>query len=452
MASWGTKHGETYHDLLGLHHSMLLRRRMRGVGPDATDWRERVETLLAAWPQRLADQEVLRASLPMVEPLADTVGYLYTALFRDNPALRGLFPESLHAQQERFAWSLKRLMVDLDRPEVIVPLFAELGRAHRKLGVRTVHYGPFGSAFLEALRLRAGAAWRAEYEAAWLRAYDFVAEVMSAAAENDLGEPPYVKATVVHHELRRPDLAVLHVQPAEPYPYRAGQYATVESPRLPHSWRSYSIANAPTEQGTVELHVRATGTGRLSDVLVHHTRVGDELRLGPARGTVTLTPVFGAGVLLAAGGTGLATAKALLGELARLRDLCIDIRELQRRKLLAGADGLTGLDVDARDHAADEERQPQLVARRDDAVRLDGGACRSCNGGLHTHRRGTRSDLGGLPSAGSEEQHRTDEGNVELQARHVTVLPWQDLPDRGAAGLPPLRNRAPPAARAARSG
>jgi NAD(P)H-flavin reductase/hemoglobin-like flavoprotein len=317
VASWGTKHGETYHDLLGLHHSMLLRRRMRGVGPDATDWRERVETLLAAWPQRLADQEVLRASLPMVEPLADTVGYLYTALFRDNPALRGLFPESLHAQQERFAWSLKRLMVDLDRPEVIVPLFAELGRAHRKLGVRTVHYGPFGSAFLEALRLRAGAAWRAEYEAAWLRAYDFVAEVMSAAAENDLGEPPYVKATVVHHELRRPDLAVLHVQPAEPYPYRAGQYATVESPRLPHSWRSYSIANAPTEQGTVELHVRATGTGRLSDVLVHHTRVGDELRLGPARGTVTLTPVFGAGVLLAAGGTGLATAKALLGELAR---------------------------------------------------------------------------------------------------------------------------------------
>lgn len=296
---------------------MLLRRRMRDGGPDTSDWTERVEALLAAWPGRLADQRVLRESLPTVEPLADTVGYLYAALFRDNPSLRRLFPDSLHAQQERFAWSLKTLIDNLDRPDTIVPLFAELGRAHRKLGVRTVHYGPFGSAFLEALRGRAGAALRPEHEAAWRRAYDFLAAVMSNAAESDLGAPPYVRATVVHHELRRPDLAVLHVQPAEPYPYVAGQYATVESPQLPHSWRSFSIANAPAEQAPLEFHVRATGTGRLSDILVHRTRVGDEIRLGPARGTVTLTPPSGQGVLLAAGGTGLATAKALLTELAR---------------------------------------------------------------------------------------------------------------------------------------
>lgn len=296
---------------------MLLRRRMRGASPDAIDWHERVAALLAAWPERLTDLRLLRESLPTVEPLVETVGYLYAALFRDNPSLRSLFPESLHAQQERFAWSLKKLIDDLDRPEVIVPLFAELGRAHRKLGVRTVHYGPFGSAFLEALRGRAGVAWRPEYEAAWQRAYGFVADVMSNAAESDLGAPPYVRATVVHHERRRPDLAVLHVQPAEPYPYLAGQYATVESPQLPHAWRSFSIANAPADQAPLELHVRATGTGRLSDVLVYRTRVGDELRLAPARGTVTLTPPAGNGVLLAAGGTGLATAKALLGELAR---------------------------------------------------------------------------------------------------------------------------------------
>src|SRR5690606_12685919 len=137
-------------------------------------------------------------------------------------------------------------------------------------------------------RGRAGFAWRPEYETAWLRAYDFVAQVMSDAAESDVGAPPYVRAAVVHHDLRRPDLAVLHVQPAEPYPYVAGQYTTVESPKLPHSWRSYSIANAPAEQAPLELHVRATGTGRLSDVLVHHTRVGDELRLGPACGGMTL--------------------------------------------------------------------------------------------------------------------------------------------------------------------
>src|SRR5690606_36042055 len=202
----------------------------------------------------------------------------------------------------------------------LIPIFAELGRAHRKLGVRTVHYGPFGSAFLEALRGRAGAAWRPEYEAAWLRAYGFSSDVLSSAAQSHLHTTPDVRATVVHHTLRRPDLAVLRVQPAQPYPFVAGQYATVESPRLPHAWRSYSIASAPGENEPLEFHVRATGTGRLSDVLVHHTRVGDVLRLAPARGTVTLAPPSERGVLLAAGGTGLATVKALLTEVARRPD------------------------------------------------------------------------------------------------------------------------------------
>ncbi|MFS8478280.1 MAG: globin domain-containing protein [Micromonosporaceae bacterium] len=320
MSSRDTAHRNNYHDLLGLHHSMLLRRRLRGVGVDSTDWHGHVATLLAAWPQRLADQRVLRESLPTVQPLAETVGDLYSALFRDRPHLRNLFPESLQAQQERFAWSLIRLIDDMDKPDVLIPIFAELGRAHRKLGVRTVHYGPFGSAFLEALRGRAGAAWRPEYEAAWLRAYGFISDVMSSAAQSDIYTPPYVRATVVHHTLRRPDLAVLRVQPAQPYPFVAGQYATVESPRLPHAWRSYSIASAPGENEPLEFHVRATGTGRLSDVLVHHTRVGDVLRLAPARGTVTLAPPSERGVLLAAGGTGLATVKALLTEVARRPD------------------------------------------------------------------------------------------------------------------------------------
>ena len=55
-------------------------------------------------------------------------------------------------------------------------------------------------------------------------------------------------------------------------------------------------------------------------MLVHHTRVGDVLRLAPARGTVTLAPPSERGVLLAAGGTGLATVKALLTEVARRPD------------------------------------------------------------------------------------------------------------------------------------
>lgn len=310
-------HDKDYHDLLGLHHSILLRRSLRGDGPVAGDQSEYVAALLAAWPQRLSDQRLLRESLALLEPLAVTLAHLYAALFRDRAHLRSLFPDSLAAQRDRLAWSVTQLVDGLDKPDVIVPIFEELGRAHRKLGVRSTHYQPFGAAFIEALRARAGSVWRPEYDDAWLRAYRFLADVMSNAAQRALSAPPYIKGTVVHHELRGPDLAVLRVRTAEPYNYLAGQYATVESSHLPHTWRCYSMANPPDADGLLEFHVRSTGTGHLSDVLVDKTAVGDVLRLGPARGTMTLAPASGRGVLLVAGGTGLAPIRALLGEVAR---------------------------------------------------------------------------------------------------------------------------------------
>ncbi|MEV5767471.1 globin domain-containing protein [Micromonospora sp. NPDC052213] len=353
-----------YHDLLGLRHSMMLRRRMRGDGPAPDEREASAGALLAAWPQRVNDQRLLRESLALLEPLTDTLTYLYAALFRDGSHLRSLFPDSLAAQRDQFAWSMRQLIEGLDQPEIIVPVFEELGRAHRKLGVRASHYQPFGAALMEALRARAGAAWRPEHDDAWLRAYRFLAGVMSNAATGELSTPPYIKGTVVHHELRGPDLAVLQVRTAEAYDYQAGQYATVGSGRLPRTWRSYSIANPPGGDGVLEFHVRATGAGRLSDVLVHKTAVGDVLRLGPARGITTLAAASGNRVLLVAGGTGLATIRALLGGLdrpasppttwlffgARTRDDLYDLESLRScadrfpwlRLVLAVSDGDAG--------------------------------------------------------------------------------------------------------------
>ncbi|HEX6968494.1 MAG TPA: globin domain-containing protein [Micromonosporaceae bacterium] len=309
--------GHDYHELLDLHHALRLRRTIGRV--QAAGKGRSAAELLATWPQRLTDQRHLRESLVLLEPLGDTLAHLYGKLFRDRPHLRALFPDSLDAQRDRLAWSFRQVADGLDQPDRLVALFDEIGQAHRKLGVRTVHYEPFGEAFIEALRIRAGAAWRPEWEHAWSRAYDFVAGVMNCAAEHT-STPPYVKATVVGHERRGPDLAVLQVHPAQPYPYLAGQYATVESPYLPHTWRSYSIANRPSEDGLLEFHVRATGGNRLSDVLVHKVAPGDVLRLAPARGSLTLAPPSGRGQLLIAGGTGLAPIRALLQEIAHRPD------------------------------------------------------------------------------------------------------------------------------------
>ncbi|GAB2964197.1 FAD-binding oxidoreductase [Micromonospora polyrhachis] len=306
-----------YHSLLGLHHSMLLRRSMRGGGRGIGDPAERSAMLLDGWPQRLSDQRMMQDSLSIVEPFGDTLMYVYTVLFRDSPHLRSLFPDSIVAQRDQLSASMRRLIGDLHRPDVVVPYFQQLGQAHRRLGVRAAHFQPFGDALLEALRTRAGGAWRSAYDQAWQRAYHFVTRVMSDAAQAALSAPPYVTATVVHHQQAGPDLAVIRVRPAQPYPYVAGQYATIESPYLPHNWRCYSMADPPGPDNMVEFHVRATGAGRLSDVLVNKVTVGDELRLAPARGMMTLAGTAAKGVLLVAGGTGLAPIRALLGELAR---------------------------------------------------------------------------------------------------------------------------------------
>lgn len=304
-----------YHSLLNLHHSMLLRRSMRG-GPVPKSQDGQAVALLDAWPQRLTDQRLLRESLALVEPFSDTAMDLYTTLFRDGPHLRPLFPSSLVAQRDHLVSSMLRLIGDLDKPEVIVPFLEQLGQAHRRLGVRAIHFEPFGAALLEALRTRGGIAWRTEHDQAWQRTYRFVTQVMSNAAQAALATPAYVSAAVVHHQQISSNLAILRVRPAQPYAYQAGQYATLESPYLPNTWRCYSMANPPSEDGLLEFHVRATGAGQLSDVLVNKVNVGDELRLGPARGSMTLAPTPGNGVLLIAGGTGLAAVRALLGELA----------------------------------------------------------------------------------------------------------------------------------------
>ena len=103
----------------------------------------------------------------------------------------------------------------------------------------------------------------------------------------------------------------------QPYPFQAGQHATLESPRLPHTWRWYSMANPPSGDGILEFHVRAKGGGGLSDVLVAD---GDAFRVGPARGGATLGSATGDNLLLVAGGTGLAPIKSILGEVGHAVD------------------------------------------------------------------------------------------------------------------------------------
>jgi NAD(P)H-flavin reductase len=135
---------------------------------------------------------------------------------------------------------------------------------------------------------------------------------MIGAAEDDAtSAPAWWTAEVTAHELRTPQVAVLTMAPTEPFPHLPGQHLSVQTPRWPRLWRSYSIANAPRADGTLTLHVRAVAGGLVSTTLVYHTAPGDVLLLGRAEGPMTADTQSERPVLCLAGGTGLAPIKAI---------------------------------------------------------------------------------------------------------------------------------------------
>ncbi|MER6945151.1 globin domain-containing protein [Nonomuraea sp. NPDC000554] len=249
-----------------------------------------------------------------MEPLADkAAAYFYGRLFAESPHLRGMFPPAMDAQRDRLFRALTRVVWSLDSPDSLASFLGQLGRDHRKYGVLAEHYTAVGNALLATVKRFAADVWTAEIEAAWVAAYSVAAELMVKAAEADAGvAPAWWLAEVIDHELRTPDIAVITLRPTQLLPYKPGQYVSVQTPRWPRVWRTFSIANAPRADNTVRLHVRSVSGGWVSTALTSHTRVGDTIMLGPPMGTLTLCERSARDVLCVAGGTGLAPLKAII--------------------------------------------------------------------------------------------------------------------------------------------
>lgn len=264
------------------------------------------------------DAFLIRRTLDEIAPVADqATSYFYALLFIARPELRELFPAAMDAQRDRLLKALFATAERLDDPATLTAYLAPLGRSHRKYGTRAEHYPAVGEALLGALRRYAAAVWTAQAEAAWVRAYTAVSQVMiDAAAQDERTAPPWWHAQIVTHERRTPDVAVVTVRPDQAYPYRAGQYAPVETPWWPREWRNYSFACAPRPDGLLAFHVRAVPAGWVSNALVNRAVPGAVIRLGPPAGAMTVDHATGDGLLCLGGGTGIAPVHALVEDVA----------------------------------------------------------------------------------------------------------------------------------------
>lgn len=267
------------------------------------------------------DSKRLKDSLARVVQHGDEVPlFFYSDLFFRYPQTRQLFPVAMNAQRDRLVQALTRIVADVDNAEALVPYLRDLGREHRKFGAIAEYYEPVGASLIAALRHFSGPYWSADLEADWETAYALVAKVMmEAAAHDEQTQPPWWDATIINHETRSWDIAVIRVATTEPLPYRPGQSVSIQSAKA-RNWRLYSIANAPREDGTLDFHVRLVDGGMVSPVLTRGVNVGSSLRLGAAVGTFGLTAPPERDILMVAGGTGLAPVKAIAEQLAEFRD------------------------------------------------------------------------------------------------------------------------------------
>lgn len=115
-----------------------------------------------------------------------------------------------------------------------------------------------------------------------------------------------------------PDVAIIKLQlPAnEALAYRAGQY--IEFMLKDGKRRAYSLANAPSFDGPLELHIRHLPGGVFTDHVFGAMKERDILRFEGPLGTFFLREDSAKPIVLLASGTGFAPVKALMEHLKHL--------------------------------------------------------------------------------------------------------------------------------------
>ncbi|HEY7486174.1 MAG TPA: globin domain-containing protein [Streptosporangiaceae bacterium] len=301
------------------------------------------------------DAQRLKDNFAQVAQQGDAVAlFFYADLFVRDPSLREMFPVGMAAQRDKLLTALGHIVSRVDSLPELVPFLQQLGRDHRKFGIGAEHYPQVGASLVATLRYYSGTSWTDELADDWTAAYSLAAKVMlEAADENAQDQPAWWNGKIISVDRRRFDIAVLRMLPDRPVPYTPGQSVAMEVPGRPRLWRYYSMANAPRPDNTIDFHVRLVDGGPVSTMLVRGVRVGDQVRMGPPVGSLTLDCDSGRDILLAAGSTGLAPLKAILEQIAgraapprvhlffgaRTRDSLYDLEDLG--KLAAGRPWLT---------------------------------------------------------------------------------------------------------------
>lgn len=112
----------------------------------------------------------------------------YRRLFEADPSARDLFVDGPDVMAVKFAAELEAIVEAITSYPTFALRVKDLAGRHVQYGVETHHYRAVGDALVGALAAHLEDTWNPEFETAWRRAYNLVAETMMAiAAGEDAG-------------------------------------------------------------------------------------------------------------------------------------------------------------------------------------------------------------------------------------------------------------------------
>ncbi|MFV0452978.1 MAG: NADH:ubiquinone reductase (Na(+)-transporting) subunit F [Propioniciclava sp.] len=150
------------------------------------------------------------------------------------------------------------------------------------------------------------------YEDLVIELMQYDEEIIRSGLPLRQGSAEVVAITPVTHDLRH---LVLRLEPGLDLKYFPGQYLDITVPGTDEH-RSFSMANPPSRDGTVDFIIKVYPDGLFSQYLDNQMQVGDQVEVEGPFGTFTLRENRTGDLVFLAGGAGLAPVLALLRSMA----------------------------------------------------------------------------------------------------------------------------------------
>lgn len=133
------------------------------------------------------DVETLESSFNLLAPQAETlVARFYEELFKHYPGVAPLFAHTSAAEQQRkLLASLKLVINNIRKPEILASALMDLGKRHQNYGADPEHYTAVANTLIDVMQETAGDAWNNTIETAWRDALKLIADIMIGAYDTD---------------------------------------------------------------------------------------------------------------------------------------------------------------------------------------------------------------------------------------------------------------------------